>query len=138
MKQIALFLASSVALLTLPAFAQRAPAPAFRAPAMHRPPASGAQVGQHPPGWRHHRGLNNFGGGWPVFMAPPGVAPAPSAEVVTHEFIDPRLYGPRPPSVEILSDKPLVFREPPHIIQLKRGKKRPPIVVVRRGVVSRE
>ncbi len=72
-----------------------------------------------------------------MFMAPPGVAPPPS-EIVTHEFIDPRIYGPRPPSIEILSDKPVVFREPPHIIQIRRAKQHRPIVVVRRGAVSRE
>jgi hypothetical protein len=143
MKQIALFLATSVAILALPAFAQRAQGPAFHAPVPHRPIMPGArpQVGHHPPGFgrrhhHHHRGWNNAG--WPVFMAPPGVAPTPPSDVVTHEFIDPRLYGPRPPSVEILTDKPVVFREPPHIIQIRRAKQRHPILVVRRGVVSRE
>lgn len=148
MKQIALFLTTSLA-LAFPAFAQRAhgpvTGPVARGPIMNRPLAPahrpGPPLAQHPPGFDHHHhrpGWVNYGGGWPVFMAPPGVAPEPGGEIVTHEFIDPRLYGPRPPSIEILTDKPVVFREPPHIIQLRRGKQRHPVLVVRRGAVSRE
>jgi hypothetical protein len=61
--------------------------------------------------------------------------------MVTHDFVDPRFHGrPRlfPRSVEILSDEPVVFSQKPHIIEFGRHKRRAPIAVVRRGVISQE
>jgi len=141
MKHIALLLAT-VAALALPgaAFAQRAHGP-VHAPAFHRAPALGPRppvADRRPPGLhrRHHRPhFNNFGWGWPLFMPPPGEA---NAEIVTREFIDPRIFPPRPPRIDVLKDEPLGFREPPHIIYLGRHKRHRPIIVVRRGVISRE
>ena len=135
MKQIALWLAIIAASLPGAAFAQhaygglRASAPVVRHPAV---------VGRHSPGFHRHRRRGdpaNFDAGWPVFMVPPG---APGGDIVTHEFIDPRAFRPRAPRVDVLSDEPVVFRQPPHIIEIGRHKHRRPILVVRRGVISRE
>ncbi|MCW2317372.1 hypothetical protein M2322_002931 [Rhodoblastus acidophilus] len=145
MRQIALLLATTAALASsgaaLAASAQGfSPAGGVQRPAAPaRPHGPGPHVhGQglaHHPGHHHHPRVNGAGIGWPVFMAPPA---ASGPEFVTHDFIYPGPFRPRPPHVQVLEDKPVVFREPPHIIQLGKTKHRAPIFVVRRGTMTEE
>lgn len=144
MRQIALLLATTAALASSGAAlaasahgfspAGAAPRPAASA----RPHGPGPHVhGQglaHHPGHHPHR-VGGGGIGWPVFTAPPG---ASGPEFVTHDFIYPGPFRPRPPHVRVLEDKPVVFREPPHIIELGKPRRRAPIFVVRRGAMTEE
>jgi hypothetical protein len=134
MRQIALYLAT-IAALALPGAAMARPPHA-----MARPPLPA--FAQHPQGFHHHgkpypHALVPFDSyGWPVVVPVGG-----GRDIVTHDFVDPRFYGrPRlmPRSVDVVSDTPVVFREPVHIIELGRHKRRAPITVVRRGVISQE
>ncbi|MBB4196643.1 hypothetical protein CCR94_20360 [Rhodoblastus sphagnicola] len=133
MKQFAFLLAISAA-LALTGAAVAAPA----GPS-HRPPFHAPGFAHHHPGGphghhhRHHGGGNGFG--WPLFAPPPMVE---SREFVTHDFVYPGAFRPRLPRVTVLTDKPVVFRQPPHIIELGHRKHRQPIFVVRRGVMSEE
>jgi len=152
MKQIALVIAAMAA-LSLPASAQHAPGPQMQArpPMMHQPPAMrpppgvrpppgmrNPQATHRPPGWRPRHGWpegpGGIGAGPSVFMTP---SSAPSAEIVTREFIDPREPAPRAP-IAVVRQKPVAYWQPPHIIQVKRFKPRRPIAVVRRGLISLE
>jgi hypothetical protein len=125
MKQIALLLATVAALAT---------------PAAAQPPQRTHLLAPHPHGKPHPRGLVPFDAwGWPVAV-PVG------RDIVTHDFEDPRTFPPRPflpprrvpRTIEILDEPPTAVRLPPHIIQVRRFKHRPPITVVRRGVISQE
>jgi hypothetical protein len=121
-----------------------APRPPVAAPFANRPPPPYLPpphgFGQHPPGafqhGRYRNGPANFNGSnWATFMAPPGEA---ARDIVNREFVYSPVYPPRLPTMVVLDDRPVVFREPPHIIELGRHKRRRPIDVVRRGEISRE
>jgi hypothetical protein len=155
MKQIALLIATTVTLALSGAAQAQAPvrAPGFSPPAhpapgmgpgmghgmrqgMGRPGFGHPGSGAHPPHGRRHPGGLGYGGwNWVA----PSVAP-----IVTHDFEDPLAPPPRPyiarrpRSMTLLADKPVLFREPPHVIYLGRYKLRPPIQVVRRGVITNE
>jgi hypothetical protein len=118
------------ALFALPAFA-RPPSPQIHAQGLHRPP--------HDHGKSNLRAPVPFDGyGLPVVVPATG-----DPGLVTHDFVAPGFYPPPPHrfprSIEILSDVPAFIAEPPHIIELRRHRHhRPPITVVRRGLISLE
>jgi hypothetical protein len=146
MKQTALLIAAAATSLALAGAWAKPGGMGAAHPAM--PPHAGAA--HHPPGDAAHgmrgegrgrrHGPGQFGG-----VGLPFAVPFSGPEIVTHDFVDPRAYAgpPYPPrriprSITILEDKPLVFREPPHIVELGPHRRRRPIFVVRRGVISEE
>jgi hypothetical protein len=140
MKQTALLIAATAVSLSLPDAAAQPrvfAAPPHPSAITGQPQHGGPRV----EGRGGRRGPAQFGGD----VGLPFAIPFSGPEIVTHDFEDPRdfpppPYPPRrlPRSVTILEERPMVFRAPPHIIELGSRKHRPPVFVVRRGAISEE